>query len=331
MSTLPLLTLLLSLAASTWGTSTGVFPAILTTLTLNLTPRLRATLTAAYYLGTLTAHLLLAAPLTDRLGRKRAAVTGTLTISLGAVVIACAGGTGGVVLGRLVEGLGAGVVSSVVPLYAAEVAPAKDFGSELRVCPVKVKTMMQTGGSSPSSQSSQQSSLQQLSSPGPLSRHAGFCRNTATLFAGAAEMTAKLPMTAVEMWAIDALGRRFCLLAGCLVMSVALLLSIKETAHRIQIFPTPFRARGLNWAASGGALGSLVVSFVWPIGIAHLGSAVYFIFMALTLVCLPIIYFFYPETTGRPLENMEVLFARQTSPLLEPHDAFDEDAPLLSM
>lgn len=75
-----------------------------------------------------------------------------------------------------------------------------------------------------------------------------------------------------------------------------------------QIFPTPVRARGLSFAASGGAVGSIIVAQVWPVGIAHLGSKIYFFFMAINLVCVPIIYLLYPETKGRPLESMDALF-----------------------
>lgn len=46
------------------------------------------------------------------------------------------------------------------------------------------------------------------------------------LMAGAIEMTAKIGMTVVEMWAIDAIGRRACLVGGCLVMGVSMLVSL---------------------------------------------------------------------------------------------------------
>jgi hypothetical protein len=75
-----------------------------------------------------------------------------------------------------------------------------------------------------------------------------------------------------------------------------------------QIFPTAVRARGLSFAASGGAIGSIIVAQIWPVGIANLGSKIYFFFMAINLVCVPIIYLLYPETKGRPLEDMDVLF-----------------------
>lgn len=48
------------------------------------------------------------------------------------------------------------------------------------------------------------------------------------------------------------------------------------------------RARGLNFAASGGSIGSILVSQIWPVGIARLGSGIYFFFMAVNLLCAPV-------------------------------------------
>lgn len=79
-----------------------------------------------------------------------------------------------------------------------------------------------------------------------------------------------------------------------------------------EIFPTNFRARGLNFAASGGAVGSIVASQTWPVGIENIGSKTYFIFMCINIVCIPIIWFFYPETKRRSLEGLSTLFDAQT-------------------
>jgi hypothetical protein len=57
-----------------------------------------------------------------------------------------------------------------------------------------------------------------------------------------------------------------------------------------QIFPTALRARGLNFAASGGAIGSIIVAQVWPVGIANIGSKIYFFFMAIIITCIPVSY-----------------------------------------
>jgi hypothetical protein len=105
---------------------------------------------------------------------------------------------------------------------------------------------------------------------------------------------------------------------------------IIHTNELFQIFPTKFRARGLNFAASGGAIGSIVVAQVWPVGIANIGSKVYFFFMAINLVCIPIIYLFYPETNGRTLEDMDMLFKGRHASSLVSGSAGEESPEYVS-
>lgn len=77
-----------------------------------------------------------------------------------------------------------------------------------------------------------------------------------------------------------------------------------------EIFPTAVRARGLNLSASAGAVGSMIVAQVWPVGIARIGSRIYFFFMLVNMACIPAIALLYPETRGRALEDMDDLFGR---------------------
>ncbi|KAI8961313.1 general substrate transporter [Daldinia sp. FL1419] len=164
-----------------------------------------------------------------------------------------------------------------------------------------------------------------------------------TLLAGGIESTLKIGMTVIEMVLIDRLGRRVTLTAGCVAMAFGMLINgalgqaypdntnkaadiacvvfifIYALGYSMgfgpaawvygsEIFPTPVRARGLNFSASGGAIGSIVVAQVWPVGIDTIGSKIYFFFMVVNVVCIPIIILFYPETKGRPLEDMDLLF-----------------------
>ncbi|KAL7622670.1 hypothetical protein AAE478_008184 [Parahypoxylon ruwenzoriense] len=185
-----------------------------------------------------------------------------------------------------------------------------------------------------------------------------------TLMAGGIESTLKIGMTVIEMILIDRLGRRVTLTVGCVAMGFGIRWSkINGVLGRVypnnansaadvvcivfifiyalgysmgfgpaawvygsEIFPTSVRARGLNFSASGGAIGSIVVAQVWPIGIDTIGSNVYFFFMAVNFICIPvsfgpsrakflltpsqIIILFYPETKGRPLEDMDLLFRK---------------------
>lgn len=49
--------------------------------------------------------------------------------------------------------------------------------------------------------------------------------NQVALMAGAVEMTIKIGMTVIEMWIIDRIGRRACLVGGSAIMGVAMLVS----------------------------------------------------------------------------------------------------------
>ncbi|KAK3381986.1 general substrate transporter [Podospora didyma] len=164
-----------------------------------------------------------------------------------------------------------------------------------------------------------------------------------SLLAGGIESTLKIGCTVLEMFIIDKAGRRLTLAVGAAVMAFALMINgalpliYPDNVNRAsdytcivfvfiyslgysmgfgpaawvygsEIFPTAVRARGLSFAASAGAIGSIVVAQIWPVGIAAIGSKIYFFFMAINLICVPIIFLLYPETKGRPLEDMDVLF-----------------------
>ncbi|KAI1469015.1 general substrate transporter [Daldinia caldariorum] len=182
-----------------------------------------------------------------------------------------------------------------------------------------------------------------------------------TLLAGGIESTLKIGMTVIEMLLIDRLGRRVTLTAGCVAMGIAMLINgalgqvypdnTNKAADVVcivfifiyalgysmgfgpaawvygsEIFPTSVRARGLNFSASGGAIGSIVVAQVWPVGIDTIGSKIYFFFMAVNVVCIPIIILFYPETKGRPLEDMDLLFNKAIRGISEEAEEVDEQS-----
>ncbi|KAK4466449.1 putative quinate permease [Cladorrhinum samala] len=164
-----------------------------------------------------------------------------------------------------------------------------------------------------------------------------------SLLAGGIESTLKIACNVIEMLIIDRVGRRLTLVIGAVIMAFALLINgilpqiyphnVNRAAdytcvvfvfiyslgysmgfgpaawvYGSEIFPTAVRARGLSFAASCGAIGSIIVAQIWPVGIAALGSNIYFFFMVINLVSVPIIYLLYPETKGRRLEDMDVLF-----------------------
>ena len=77
-----------------------------------------------------------------------------------------------------------------------------------------------------------------------------------------------------------------------------------------QIFPTYIRAKGINIAASAGAIGSIVVGQFFPVGIQNIGSKTYFIFFAINAASMIIMIIWYPETKGKTLEEMDGLFGK---------------------
>ncbi|KAI0878611.1 general substrate transporter [Hypoxylon argillaceum] len=180
------------------------------------------------------------------------------------------------------------------------------------------------------------------------------------LLAGGIESTLKIAMTILEMMLIDRIGRRITLVSGTLAMGLALLINgvlgqvypgnTNRSADVVcivfifvyavgysmgfgpaawvygaEIFPTAVRARGLNFSASGSSIGSIVAAQVWPVGIETIGSNIYFFFMTINFICIPIILLFYPETKGVSLEDMDILFKNQH--FTSTHDA-RADEPL---
>lgn len=184
----------------------------------------------------------------------------------------------------------------------------------------------------------------------------GIERKTTLLIAGI-ETTLKIGCTLFDSWLVDRYGRRLTLVVSCFIMSFSLLLNgalpiaypknISRSAditcivfifiytfgfsigfgpaawvYGSEIFPTNYRARGLNIAASASSIGALISSQTWPVGMHTIGSKTHFIFMSTNIVSAFIIWFFYPETGRRSLEDMEALF----DPNYQPRISLDREA-----
>lgn len=76
----------------------------------------------------------------------------------------------------------------------------------------------------------------------------------------------------------------------------------------VQIFPANVRAKGLGIAASGQTIGSIIVGQVWPVAVANIGARTYFIFMSFNIFALVLIYWTYPETAKKTLEEIDSQF-----------------------
>ncbi|KAI7858087.1 sugar transporter, partial [Circinella umbellata] len=84
-----------------------------------------------------------------------------------------------------------------------------------------------------------------------------------------------------------------------------------------EIFPTRARAKGASLATASNYLFNFVIGQITPIMITNIAYGTYMFFFATNVICLLIIYFFYPETKNRSLEEMEILFGGEEAEAIE--------------
>jgi len=82
-----------------------------------------------------------------------------------------------------------------------------------------------------------------------------------------------------------------------------------------EIWPQEVRAKGYSFTILGWAIGCGVTTFVIPIMLSHIGWWSFIFFGCMNIVVMPIIHLFYPETAGRSLEEVDLLFTSD-SPLV---------------
>lgn len=76
-----------------------------------------------------------------------------------------------------------------------------------------------------------------------------------------------------------------------------------------EIWPQEVRARGYSFTILGWAIGCGTTTFVIPIMLGNIGWWSFIFFGCMNFVAMPIIHLFYPETAGRSLEEVDLLFA----------------------
>lgn len=154
--------------------------------------------------------------------------------------------------------------------------------------------------------------------------------------------------------ALDRMGRRKTMIIGCIVLSlcmmmVAALLSQADgpDASRAKAFgaaataffflymlafgasvncvpwvyvpeilPLEARTRGTAVGVSSNWLWNFVVVMIAPIIVNRLKWKAYFIFMATNILFVPMVYFFFPETSNMRLEDMDHFFSSGENPVV---------------
>ncbi|KAH8703021.1 general substrate transporter [Talaromyces proteolyticus] len=86
-------------------------------------------ITAIFYAGSWASYVFLSGPVNDRLGRRWAGIVGVMILCVGAALQAGAVHLAMMIIGRIISGVGVGIVSTAVPLYLSEISPAKQRGA----------------------------------------------------------------------------------------------------------------------------------------------------------------------------------------------------------
>ncbi|KAI0517917.1 general substrate transporter [Xylaria bambusicola] len=133
---LHLLCIFFAIGSFVWGYHIGILSSVLVHPGFRRamgypTASEKGVITAIYYLGTWVSYIFVSHPVSDRLGRRYAALTGIVVVAIATAIEAGASGPGAysmMIVGRVISGLGIGMISTSVPLYQSEVAPAGKRG-----------------------------------------------------------------------------------------------------------------------------------------------------------------------------------------------------------
>ena len=91
-----------------------------------------------------------------------------------------------------------------------------------------------------------------------------------------------------------------------------------------EIMPLAFRAKGASLSTATNWLFNWIVGQVTPVLQERIQWRLYILHAAFCVASFVVVYFFYPETQGVPLEEMDALFGDEASPV--PQDVLDDRA-----
>ncbi|KAM0209983.1 hypothetical protein ACHAQI_006095 [Fusarium lateritium] len=79
-----------------------------------------------------------------------------------------------------------------------------------------------------------------------------------------------------------------------------------------EIFPIHVRAKGNSWGVVGWSIGNGTLTLLLPYIVSAINEKMMYIFAAVNVISIPIVYALYPESNQRTLEEMDLLFAAPT-------------------
>jgi hypothetical protein len=80
-----------------------------------------------------------------------------------------------------------------------------------------------------------------------------------------------------------------------------------------EILPLRIRQRGSALSVVWQWLITFLVVEITPVGLQNIGWKLYIVFCILNWASILVVWFFYPETSGKTLESIDFLFASQSS------------------
>lgn len=173
---------------------------------------------------------------------------------------------------------------------------------------------------------------------------AGFGENLSKLLAGFNNISYMFSVI-FAVYTLDRFGRRSVMTWGTVAMALILLVAgildkyaSEEGPHRRQyaagvaaftffytaafgatwlvppwlypteIFPLNVRAKGGAWSVVGWSIGNGIITMITPFLFQAIGYGTILLLFGLNIFCLPFVVLFYPETSGRSLEQMDTFF-----------------------
>ncbi|CAO3632690.1 unnamed protein product [Mucor fragilis] len=176
---------------------------------------------------------------------------------------------------------------------------------------------------------------------------AGFSEKTSQLLSGVNNITYMLS-TLVAVFTLDRWGRRFTLFYGAVLQGISLIMvavltkpeimnqnplgyGIAATVftfvytalfgmtwltvpwlYPVEIYPTKVRGKGGAYSVVGWSIGNALVMEITPPLISSIGWITFLIFAAFNFLAIPIVWAFYPETSNKTLEELDVVFSTKS-------------------
>ncbi|TFY81164.1 hypothetical protein EWM64_g2848 [Hericium alpestre] len=144
---------------------------------------------------------------------------------------------------------------------------------------------------------------------------AGLTGRRGNLIADSVQYVLNVAFTVPAIIYIDRWGRRPMLLAGIIVCSYLFVCSFAITmgpvswTYPAEIFPMRVRAKAVSVSTAANWLFNFALAWAVPPGLSNIAYKTYFIFGTFNFAAFIHIFFCFPETSGRSLEEIEEVFA----------------------